>query len=154
VNRVFVLFLITLLLIQQFPCDCQGEGMLRPCTGGCAGHHEETEHDKEGACSGEEHHKHSGPVDHQTEIGDVVDVDLQPHSHPKPLCRHLRAARSIDRIRMMTPEANLRSVGFAYPVDLPNISGEVPIASWVVASGAGEALRAEVRLSSLNRWLI
>ena len=37
-NRVFVPFLIALLLIQQFPCDCQGEGMLRPCTGGWTGH--------------------------------------------------------------------------------------------------------------------
>ncbi len=153
-NRVFVLFLIALLLIQQFPCDCQGEGMLRPCPGGCAGHHEEPEHDTEGACSGGEHHEHSGPVDHPTEIGDVVNVDLPPHSHPKPLCQHLRAARSIDRIRMTIPEANLRCVRLTFPADLPKISSEVPIASWVVASGVGEALRAEVRLSSLNRWLI
>ncbi|MCA9092090.1 MAG: hypothetical protein KDA68_01280 [Planctomycetaceae bacterium] len=153
-NRVFVLFLIALLLIQQFPCDCQGEGMLRPCTGECAGHHEEAEHDTEGACPEEEHHEQSGPVDHRIENGDVVDADVPTHSHPKPLCRHLRAARSIDRVRVMNPEANLRLVGLTFPVDLPKISSEVPIATRGVASEVGEALRAEVRLSSLNRWLI
>ncbi len=132
-NRVFVLILIALLQLRQFPCDCQGEGLLRPCNGDCtAPHAEDPLLDDASACC--EDHQHNETAHHKADgqhhdlhqnsedkcISDVlcrVRVD-HAHSHPIPLCLHTSAARSIDRIRQTSVDFSLQLLGLVSGCEL------------------------------------
>ncbi len=145
-KRLFHLLLIALLQIQQFPCACQGGGVLRPCSQQCQGHPQsgahphacedgesEAEDCHEGECTA---HRHERTADLGLDCSSVNDSVPEEHcfpvaandtnrnhSHPVPVCGHHQAARSLDRVRFPVEDALRNLISAAITVVLPE---EIP----------------------------